>query len=806
MEAGSFLVSKPANSNAELGRQIVAMTPGDTLDGYEAGETDFNPDVPGLYVFRRVINVDPTTHVEEFAYEAYYYTKGMDETTKDQQVSNANGKVWIKHDVANNTDEEVTLDTDPTDDAAYTYTAKMETVTDKEGIGEQFYKVTDLQITSDNLYYAGDNNYDDGIIDSATFKFVKEVTETIKPVDMTYEADNGDHGKRLVVTYNTIKTVQSDLNDLATAYDNALIAYQDALNEYKAAARDLNDGTNPALAAAANTLQQKIDALQKAENELAAQDKLVKELKAKMDAAEAAKNEATTALQEATTAYNNAVNTYNSADAAYQSAHTAAENKASSIATNEQTNYTNAKSAREAAEGTSDEAAFLALFDDYVNAHKNDANEATEMNVTTDGTTPVNLTNVTYDQLYAMHLENNFDTSSDPGYQYWRLVMAEKAAKDALDAANEQLAALRATEANALLQKKDAEDAKDKAEEAKNAANTALNGANGAQAAFDAAESAYNTANTDLGTSADANDGTSNTYWGKRNKAFKDVNDARTEYEAALAAANQDKTDLETAEKNLADCKNKLDNARTAYENAAPALQDGEDGKLRIYVNLSDDVVTRTEFDVIPEDEDKADKWLLMPDYIGGPDETAHFYYTSILGGGKTTSQLIDSVELDSGVTQDMYKYFDFDLNVELDSAQVAYDNAGNATADAADSEINGARVADIDETNNVVTWSVAPATAASSYTANATRTPNGGTAAEIDGGVTINVLATPVSFGGNSYSYKITTSDSKEFFGNLLTSGAPYIEAAAGEGGAYAATTNGATINLTSNATPVTP
>ena len=56
---------------------------------------------------------------------------------------------------------------------------------------------------------------------------------------------------------------------------------------------------------------------------------------------------------------------------------------------------------------------------------------------------------------------------------------------------------------------------------------------------------------------------------------------------------------------------------------------------------------------------------------------------TSILGAGETSAQLIDSVELDSSVTDDMFKRFDFDLNVALKSAQIAYDADGNVTADA---------------------------------------------------------------------------------------------------------------------------
>ena len=102
-------------------------------------------------------------------------------------------------------------------------------------------------------------------------------------------------------------------------------------------------------------------------------------------------------------------------------------------------------------------------------------------------------------------------------------------------------------------------------------------------------------------------------------------------------------------------------------------MNSADKGVLKININLAD-VVTTT---------GTADKWQLLPDPVNGG--TAYFYYTSILGGGETSAQLIDSVELDSSVTDDMFKRFDFDLNVALKSAQIAYDTDGNITTDAAD-------------------------------------------------------------------------------------------------------------------------
>lgn len=84
-----------------------------------------------------------------------------------------------------------------------------------------------------------------------------------------------------------------------------------------------------------------------------------------------------------------------------------------------------------------------------------------------------------------------------------------------------------------------------------------------------------------------------------------------------------------------------------------------------------------------------ADKWQILPvDTVDTDDpadgkDTAFFYYTSILQPGETSAKLIDSVVLDKDTTQNMYKYFDFDIDVQLKSAQVTYDNNGSVLATA---------------------------------------------------------------------------------------------------------------------------
>ena len=140
-------------------------------------------------------------------------------------------------------------------------------------------------------------------------------------------------------------------------------------------------------------------------------------------------------------------------------------------------------------------------------------------------------------------------------------------------------------------------------------------------------------------------------------------------------------------------------NAKTAYDNG---------GDLKIYINLSPDVVTYGGV---------ADKWQMLPvpakgstePYYEFANDTAVFYWTGILQPGKTSEKLIDSVELDKDTTQNMFKAFDFDLDVALKSAQVTYDEAGNVLSTAALDELDATGVTITDPANEkttALTWS----------------------------------------------------------------------------------------------------
>lgn len=65
-----------------------------------------------------------------------------------------------------------------------------------------------------------------------------------------------------------------------------------------------------------------------------------------------------------------------------------------------------------------------------------------------------------------------------------------------------------------------------------------------------------------------------------------------------------------------------------------------------------------------------AEQWTAITD----TGKTTTFYYNNDLEEGATTSKLVDSVTMDSSVTQNDYIAFDFDLNVLMESVQVAMD------------------------------------------------------------------------------------------------------------------------------------
>ena len=897
VEAGAFLAYKPENSNAELGKQVVSMVPNATApDAYEALNeplTDFTPDAPGLYVFRRSIGVDPFTRVEQYTYDGYYYTGGVDETIQQQQVVGAEGsghegqyKWWKISDTdGSKTEEWVTGTGDPTPAEGYTFERAMENVPQQQVVGSVgtknagkykwiktetatgektvywsddatapteegftfepvmadviaqagvpggFYKISNLKVEYPGITLAGDTNQTDGYIINPTYGFYEDKTKVVDPVDLKYEpaVTEGDnqHPQRLVATYYTGKTVVYDgeggLKALAKAYDDASIAYEDAVEEYKAAIRD-QAASNTALTAKYKALQEKLDALQKAQN---AEDKAYEELlkaiaKAKADAGalgdptdDSSKDTAYGRYKKAQEELTAAQQAVNDADLADRRAQDAVNDKLEGIYGNADGgeglligsddgeggtvsatdgNYTGGslyglyKAAEAAKNAETQDArdAFVAFFNAYVAAN----------NIVVDGTTtPVTLSTVTYEQLSAMQFEAN---STEPYvYDYWRKLVnfkeAEKNLNDAKDELADAQAEKRTTARN--LAKKQAElgaldDDKTK--------DTAYGRLAKAQDDLDNAIAAANASGSGTGGSLGAKDSNDNTTaYGRYNNAKTaretaedEFNGARTQYTEAANAAGIDSEQVDEAEENLLTATQNLANARMDYENAAPNSEN--DGLLKININLSDKVTV--------DAPTSNDQWQLTPDNV---DKTAYFYYTGILGAGETSSKLIDSVELDSSVTEDMFKYFDFDLNVALKSAQIAIaDDGATILTTAADNTLDAdATLKTPTSVDTIVEWdgNEAPATA-NSYTAKATH--SSATATIID--VTIEKLTAPVKIGTTNYNYKITTEDSKTYFGNSLTSGANFINGVSGESGYTDGTSTNGSITLTANATPV--
>lgn len=139
---------------------------------------------------------------------------------------------------------------------------------------------------------------------------------------------------------------------------------------------------------------------------------------------------------------------------------------------------------------------------------------------------------------------------------------------------------------------------------------------------------------------------------------------ALADYTAALGENSETAATLNNLSAQLAAANAELTAAQNEYNTAAATAGAATSATnlLKFNIYLSDDVVTAG---------GTADKWQLLPNPISN--DVAKFYYTSILEGGETSAKLVDRVELDGSATQDMYKAFDFDINVALKSAQIVY-------------------------------------------------------------------------------------------------------------------------------------
>ena len=856
VEAGAFLAYAPQGSKftdedgkVVSGMKVIAMSPEprQTEYDYEAtSQTDFQPDVEGLYVFRRTIGVDDKTQIENYTYDAYYYVPGTGSTTKKVQLEGEAGTA----------NENKIAWRDPADDnpANYEWTDKggspanntwvaVEVDAPVDAVDEHFYKISDLAVTAEKATFAGDQDQRDGIVSVATpptYGFYKDVTKTVVPT-LTYDKLNN----RLVASYNTgVKKTNDELRTLADAYEDAAIDYQDALEEYAAALGDevgrapTTLHTDADLAAATTDLRDAVNNLLAAEYARDAAKAAYDKAKAEADALKIASQKATDELTAANTAYGVAGDGVNNADTImgrYERAEAAlgqpsndgsespqtaygkenAAKKARDTALGDETNpaatsYRGAKAIREAAE-QDERNAFLDLVvanatistiaPGDTQAQKRDKAEAY-------------LNGLSYDDMVALNITNPIPTDST-AYSYYTKLINEKQAKEELDAAE-------AAYEQATREREEAQRTYDIAKAAKEAAeaargdtgdtttedeSTAVGRANKAARLYkEKMEQCYGltSESANYGVNGNENDGyydtdeyeessgtqTDGSLFGTYQARVADVTQAQSDkdsaqadYDDALAASNTAATNVTNAADRVAQTKQARDNAWNAYKTA----YDATTGELKININLAD-VVTEggvaDKWQLLPESlEDKYDndttaayKDDTAPTAIDGIKDTASFYYTSILGGGETSAKLIDSVELDSSVTKEMFKYFDFDLNITLNSAQVNIDENGNYTAETAQTELGKyAILSDNTSADTAITWSdtstIPESAKAKKYQGTLTdATPTTYTDKEI------TELSSPMIFDYVDYNY-VTVIDGKTYYGTGVGADAKFYK-----------------------------
>ena len=686
-EAGAYLAYAPTGSGNEVGRQIVtypstAGTPvkiykknsaggeGDpatmteaeytdsTIENKEnkydliettSPKTDFTPTTKGLYVFRRTIDVDANA-LETFTYDAYYFNDGV------------------------------------------------------------YYKVTDLKLTSDDaaapadvntLDAAGDNKDNDGILSGAEAKFLRDETKVInQPDKFEYDAENN----RLIATYGTddrtakLTTYETDAKALDKAEHElaeARVALDKAIRDDKTSDdlvnywKDVVAQLNAEITAVTNRMTAIGDPTSPAENSLIGKLNAQKTtLETKRDTAETDAKNALGAL------YGSANNGFDATTGEFNYTEPTPAPASSTVPAGLYHDYLKAKEDVQAARANA--AYGASMFEAYVNELEQ------VFNKTFTSYDDV-LNQLSYTDLSgaSVHFKGESGSTVDPELHNIHELTVELAKA-----------------------KKDYDDKKAKAED---------NIAEYLKAVKDLGS--IGTPDTDEPVTEYIG-GQTIAYTKKKVKdesgvlgqiarataEYNTLNNKKTALNTVLANAAQKVidsakvgTETNTADANLTAALNNYqakalvyDNALNTFNASKKAYEDSD--SLKIYINLSDNVVTTGGV---------ADKWQLLDTnldnfYPAAPNtadalaDTAVFYYTSILEGGETSEKLIDSVELDAGVTQGMYKYFDYDLNVALKSAQVTYAADGETIlATATPKELNAtAALSNDKDINTPITWS----------------------------------------------------------------------------------------------------
>ena len=613
IEAGSYLaLVKPDGATASThqpGEKIVSFTVNDAtdLDGYSANTvvTDFTPDVSGVYVFRRSIDVDNGDQSETFKYESYYYD----------------------------------ADTDT------------------------YYKTALTSVTPDTVAdFAGDNVRTDGNLSDAEVVYFKDVTTTTVP-KLTYDAAN----HRLVATVEGTSYIDDDaLKAYAEAYDDAIHDYQTALAER---ARALAEDEN-----ATDELKTKHDTLVEKEIDEAAKEKAFKEALAAYNALKAQLDAATTELGDETSGvtkarndileelYGNTTNTPSSLPTASDPPTQAQVNAMDNGFYKTMMQALIDKNAAPA-----DEAGFLADLQAWiVGAGITPANGSYTGSETLDEL----VEKLSYAQLQTFKTWIDANTTSENHNKYLKeaeYLIAKKAYDDKVAEYNT---------VNALynnLTSRVGNASSGLTQDVANALST-LVGSNAVDltADLDAIVDALDESSTQI-----TNSGLYGDWYNAAIATAVAQDEYDDAYDAVYTGTTSSSANLNAANAAVAQAKAKMDAASALYQQAVTEYNANQD--IVVYINLLNDVT----------EGGTADKWQILPTTVAN--DTAYFYYTGILEGGETSAQLIDNVQLAPTVTQDMYKYFDFDLNVALKSAQITYadDNttilatAANDTLDA---------------------------------------------------------------------------------------------------------------------------
>jgi len=621
--------------------------------------TDFTPRADGLYVFRRSIDVDAAGFgdsgvgkgAETFTYDGYYY------------------------------------------------------------YGGRYYKIADLSVTPDTVNdIAGDTDKRDGQLTNATAKLVREVKDYRNPVDLEY--DNANH--RLIATYNMAEsdaTLDAALQNAAATLDKAEHDYADAELELRRAILDAASEDTAVKTATATrddaqrTRDQKKAAYDAAKAKYEALKKAYTDAKAKFDVAQAAVESDIADLvggsgSSATIAISNATGTLVSR--ATTSDSVTADTKADE--------YKKAKKAYDD---------FVA--DHTVNSTENPADSIEHIYFTylqeldakgvgytmsdgiNAGSSTAVLENeikkavaaVEYDDLVALDFADNNDL-----HTYHQKLVAYKLAEEKYEEALQKYVDDVATLNNIIAILNQSGTGNDIASVNTTTA-TSYDNIHGIDPKAGNLYNALNTARTAYdGGNADPVDGALG-----NGGAIGELASAEAELlaaETALQDATNNVDGNDDVEGNLEAAWTKYYKAKNAMYSAEKALEDAQEkhdknADFKIYIYLDNDVLVGG----------VADKWQILPTTVGA-DNTAHFYYTSILQGGEVSSKLVDKVVLDKNITQDMYKYFDFDVNVAMKSAQITYAADGTTiTAEATPSHVGATATLETPTSvDTVVTWS----------------------------------------------------------------------------------------------------